>query len=168
MLVFERIRMENIMKRLDPRSVLIGLLLAIIGFLSLGLTERIREYDIVIANQLHLRKGGSLTFAGNNGLSFIINQDGLMMKDQGDKHIGIGIISEKPLTYGISFQDRKESTYITSNYIGLTGDNNCNLSDDMIAFENNNKKQVATLAVGPEKNGMIFLTDRRGNLRWSR
>jgi hypothetical protein len=48
------------MNKVDPRSLLIGFLLAVIGFLSMGAADEIGRFDTLEVNSIKISEGGDL------------------------------------------------------------------------------------------------------------
>jgi hypothetical protein len=80
------------MRNLDPRSVIIGVLIAIIGFLVMGATSN-KGFDTITVNNIKMGKAGLIKF---------VDPDGYM----------IGLISSSPLNahgarFGLYFKGKE-------------------------------------------------------------
>jgi len=89
------------MTRLDPRSIIIGFLLAIIGLLTMGLTQGKGSFETLEVKNLRIRGGGEIRFAPTEGKSLSLNAAGIKMLDINNPQLlNIGIDSESQ-TYTI-------------------------------------------------------------------
>ena len=105
------------MRKLDPRSVIIGFLLAVIGFMSIGATDKTAKFDTIEVNKIFIRDGGLISFYDPSpSKTFFVNKDGLMMLNMGTRsetlkagrlydgqYLGVQITGEAESTTLVSF-----------------------------------------------------------------
>ena len=171
------------MKRLDPRSVIIGFLVAVIGFLLIG--AKVSHFDTIRVNEIILNDKG-LTIrdellnpilmigqdAGGNGLLRLTNKDG----------VGVVVLNQsKEMDGSIKLNTSEGRNRIS---LGLTKGNSGSLrlynyedqetislshfeKKGIIQIENEHQKRVVYLASTSENDGHIILSDRYGDSQWS-
>ena len=170
------------MKKLDPRSVLIGFLVAVIGFMSLGATDS--TFDSITVGEIIL-KNQSMIFTGNNGkpiLSitsgenanalFFINAAGKIVgsiaeddagngsidlfNTEGQKTIGLTATESNSGSIGLHNVDGQKTILITHNMA----------NGGVIQIYNKYQKPAVYLSTTTEDDGHIILYDRYGEGQW--
>ena len=99
------------MKRLDPRSVIIGFLLALTCGLTMALTQDKGSYESLEVNNLRIRNGGGISFAPTNGKSLLLNSAGIKMLD---------VLNPQQLNLGIDSESQNYTIYVSSLTSGNT------------------------------------------------
>jgi len=162
------------MKKLDPRSVIIGFLLAVISLLSMGFTEDISHSNNIEVTEIVIKEGGSVSFAGSTEPSLSITSRGISIKNS-----ETGVMT-RLLNSGLSISE-KDSLLVSLQYytgrgtfFNIEGRRNKNkhehqgvsIVDGLIHVRNTKGEQVALLGRGPDEHGLLFLADKYGDLGW--
>ena len=139
------------MKRLDPRSVMIGFLLAVIGLLSMGATDRNGRFDILEADNIIIGERGSILFRpgeANDATITALNIDGLQMVSPGE-HITIGRVGDGPNNIiSISSTAYRTTLYSAGVVVkkeGETAGPSTLVGNESFIVENEHGEQVAIL-----------------------
>jgi len=150
------------MKKLDPRSVIIGFLVAVIGFMSIGATnttfDSITVGEIILKDQSLLIKtslGNDImilsTFPGADGIMGIYNSKGIITTTIGNSPHGGGMLEVND-----SDGDRSITLGQTKNKTGA------------IQLDNKHNKNIVWIGATNEDDGHIILSDRYGEGQWGR
>jgi len=125
------------MKKLDPRSVIIGFLIAVIGFMSMGATNS--TFDSITVGNIKMKTKGLNIFAPS----------GKPVLSLGGSESGHGLIfATSNGNIGIDFAE-----YETGGV--------------RMTFYNGHGKETVYLGKTNESDGFIILSDRYGEAQWS-
>ncbi len=162
------------MKRLDPRSVIIGFLLAVIGLLSMGATDRNGRFDILEANNIIIRERGNILFRpveANDTTITALNIDGLQIVTPGE-HITIGRVGDDPHNIiSISSTDYRTTLYSAGVVVevekeGETVGPSTTVSAESFNVMSEHGATLATLGQSISGHGGISLYDKYGEPGW--
>ena len=163
---------EGIMKKLDPRSVIIGFLMAVIGTLSMGFTEETSHFNSIEATNIVIKEGGKISFAGTSsyitpgvlhiskgktGLSTTVLESGIYLAKD-DSNTSMMAINKE----GKGFFAIANSKTMESKATVIIGDGNININ-----INNDYGNQVALIGQGPDRHGVVILADKYGDVGWS-
>ena len=171
------------MKRLDPRSVIIGFLVAVIGFMSLGAVnttfDSITVGKIIMKDEILSINDKSLAqvvtvVAGEGNSVFFSNKKGdyvttIGQSDNGDGAIVINnkddqetiVLSHTPDGHGrinINNKDGQESIALSHSTV----------HNGLISVNNKHEKNIVWISATEEGDGHIVLSDRYGEGQWGR
>jgi len=168
------------MKKLDPRSVIIGFLVAVIGFMSMGATSADGNFETLTVQNLNLSEKGYLTISDNVGKVFMAisnsgrggvvqmyNLDGetiYKLADMGDRGGMLSLLQE----------DGKSSMTLGNNALVIYGKDTGQpgLIADAMAGEgslttiNKFNKQTVSIGNGSNDDGLILVYDKLGQATW--
>ena len=163
------------MKNLDPRSVLIGCLVAVIGFVSMGANAEKDYYDKFEVKDIVISENGSISFKPNNERTLKINIDGFQLLDeQSGDLIVVGKMLQMPSDAfaiindnDISYLNSKElviSTYVDIESIGPI----TTLQAGEVSLSNQYGNDAVKLAINNSDLGGILLVNKDGELKWGK
>jgi len=148
------------MKKLDPRSVTIGFLIAVIGFMSMGATNT--TFDSITVGEIKMKseKLAVRDLAGKTVLGITAGGPyrGLIVMDRiGNTNAIIGTSEESGgrITVYNAIKQTSISLYSTENQNG--------------ALTINNKwgENIFAVSATPEGEGYISLSDKHGEVQWA-
>jgi len=169
------------MKKLDPRSVLIGFLIAVIGFMSLGATDS--TFDSITVGKIILK---------NESLFIKTPQGGTIIKlseNEGNGELILGN-SKGKATIGLTHTFEGDGVININNSFGQTaidlthspgggvidiyngsGDKSISLTNSKLGgglfmLNNRHNKNTVWITSTKEADGIIQLSDRYGDGQW--
>ncbi len=170
------------MKKLDPRSVIIGFLIAVIGFMSIGATNT--TFDSITVGEIILKNDDlKIKNSKQDDILLIVGYDlahGLIMYNNAGE--SVALIGENDNGNGeISIYNRSGKRTSSLSHTA-TGDGSLNLftktgresillshtenDNGVVALFNKHQKQVIYLSTTNEGDGQIVLSDRYGEGQW--
>jgi hypothetical protein len=182
-------RGEKRMRKIDPRSVMIGFLLAVIGMLSIGATDKMGHFDILEANNIIIKSGGIIGFEQVDGKLTTLNIDGLFLRDKNSSQSlvverskegwpRLGLVDSDMITHitpgGIDVRTRDQDKPRTTSGLFEIKDNFPTKKDKtiiapgLILIENKRGNTVASLGFTRSGHGALELNDGDGNTGWSK
>ncbi len=153
------------MKKLDPRSVLIGFLVAVIGFMSLGAVnttfDSITVGEIKMKNNvLDIRSPNGrmvMTLTGNpiyHGAIYWSSQGGKVLSQIGQSDNGGG---------SLSIHNRAGDETVLLGNSQPTADDN---GGGRISILSSHKETIVQVGETIEQDGYVALSDRYGEIQW--
>jgi len=167
------------MKRLDPRSVMIGFLIAVIGLMSIAATPTDGKYETLTVKKLKLFDDkGLVVYSSNNKpiMGIYYNEGGgieiyndyniatIQLKNFGDAGM-VGLLNAQGKTTalagesGISLHNEKGEARMTLS---------ANSGGGKMTMLNKHEKTMMYLGAGPDDNCFLSLHDKDGQAQWLR
>ena len=142
------------MKKLDPRSVIIGFLVAVIGFMSMGASNS--TFDSITVGEIRL-KNETLPIRNIQGETIL----GVM---SGENAHGVALMNRKGGIVTLLGAEETGGGRIT--VFNSNNQETITLSGSITIF---NKFDESVAFIGPylEDEGLIVLSDRYGEVQWS-
>jgi len=171
------------MKKLDPRSVLIGFLVAVIGFMSIGATnttfESITVGEIILKNDALIFRGDTrqepvLLLSAEkkfHGL-FFINARGIITTKISEDDDGDGLIEvlnnkgQKIIKLKESRRGNGAIEVYNNKGQKIINITHSQASNGLINVYNRHQKSVVDLGTTGDDEGQIVLSDRYGEGQW--
>jgi hypothetical protein len=155
---------EKRMRKLDPRSVMIGFLLAVIGFMSIGATGHTpsggEKYNpaeddrFIFKNDLENKRFNRLTV-----FEIVVPMGGLNFIDQaGDTIAILGSGLQKPRA--LTLFNESNTPMI---HIGARG---WDYDKGVISLSNTHGEEIVYMGETDEQDGILALKDRYGDFQW--
>jgi hypothetical protein len=168
------------MKKLDPRSVIIGFLVAVIGFMSMGATSADGNFETLTVQNLNLSDKGYLTISDNVGKVFMAishdNQGGIvqMYNFEGETIYKLADMGEKGGFLALYEQNGKKSVRVGDHAMVVyeKGSGQPRLIADALngygklSIINKFNKPSVIVGNGPNDDGLISLYDNEGQGTW--
>jgi hypothetical protein len=172
------------MKKLDPRSVIIGFLVAVIGFMSIGATNT--TFDSITVGTITMKDEGFFLVNSQNEIVLQVmsdqsnviayyNKKGKPVMFIGENDDGNGIIEldndAGKTTVLLATDDKGRGVISVMNANGQPTVTLSHIGEDAgvgaIKIHNKHGKEVVYLSNTVEDDGQVILSDRYGEAQWA-